>query len=231
MSEFRHEYKYVCSRQQIEYLKNRISPIMEMDMNANMVGYEVRSLYLDDYHNNYWGDNMAGVDPREKIRIRIYNGETSVIRLEIKQKKREGTKKLSCAISEDLCKAIIKGRNLDIKEVDSPVYRKFYLQYETRLLRPAVIVEYDRIPYIYRDGNVRITFDMNIRSSNEFDHFLDNRILSRTIMPINSHLMEVKFDEFLPDTIYQEVDTNRLKRTTFSKYFLCRKYNPGGMIL
>ena len=174
MSEFRHEHKYVCSRQQIEYVKNKISPLMKMDPNADTGGYEVRSLYLDDYHNSFYEENLAGTDPREKIRIRIYNGDTSIIRLEIKQKKREKTRKLSCVISEDVCKAIIEGRKLDINEIDSAVFRKFYIQYETRLLRPAVIVEYDRIPYVYRDGNVRVTFDIKISASYELDKFLDN---------------------------------------------------------
>ena len=231
MSEFRHEYKYVCSKQHIEYVKNNISPLMDMDPNADAGGYEVRSLYLDDYHNSFWNENLAGTDPREKIRIRIYNGDTSIIRLEIKQKRREKTKKLSCVISEEVCRAIIEGRKFDIKAVDSDVFRKFYVQYETRLLKPAVIVEYDRIPYVYRDGNVRVTFDMNMRSSNEFNCFLDKSILSRPIMPINKHLIEVKFDEYLPDPIYQGIETESLKRSTFSKYFLCRKYNQGGIIL
>ena len=27
-------------------------------------------------------------------------------------------------------------------------------------MKPVAIVEYERIPYVYKDGNVRITFDM-----------------------------------------------------------------------
>lgn len=230
MSEYRHEYKYLCSRQQIEYVKNRVEPFMEFDPHAGAGGYTVRSLYLDDYHNQCYLDNQDGVDPREKIRIRIYNGKTDMIRLEVKQKKSGKTKKLSCPLSEELCRDIIEGKILDIRAVDSPVYRKFYLQYTMRMLRPAVIVEYDRIPYIYRDGNVRVTMDMNIRSGSNVREFLDERITTRPILPVNTHLMEVKFDEYLPDVIYEEATLKDLKQTTFSKYYLCRKYNQRGKL-
>lgn len=231
MSEYRHEYKYLCSRQQIEYVKNRIEPLMEFDPHATSQGYTVRSLYLDDYYNQFYLDNIDGVDPREKIRIRIYNGDDTIIKLEIKQKVRTKTRKLSCKISKEICSAIIEGASIDIQAIDSAVWRKFFLQYETRLLKPAVIVEYDRIPYIHRDGNVRVTMDMNIRSSNDFCSFLDKQIAVRPIMPINMHLMEVKFDEYIPDVIYNEIEMEYLRQTTFSKYFLCRKYNQGGVLL
>jgi hypothetical protein len=39
------------------------------------------------------------------------------------------------------------------------------------------------------------------------------------------HLMEVKFDEFLPDYIYRALMLDNLQQTAFSKYYLCRKYS------
>lgn len=231
MNKYRHEYKYLCSRQQLELVKNRIEPLMENDVYATEQGYTVRSLYLDDYYNQYYKDNLEGVDPREKIRIRIYNGNTDIIRLEIKKKERTKTHKISCPISKEMCMDIIEGRRIDIQNVDSEVFRKFYLLSETRLLKPAVIVEYDRIPYVCRDGNVRVTLDMNIRSSNEYMDFLEKDIIARPIMPSNMHLLEVKYDEYIPDVIYKQIEMEHLKQTTFSKYFLCRKYNQGGTIL
>ena len=96
----------------------------------------------------------------------------------------------------------------------------------TNRMRPAVIVEYDRVPYIYRYGNVRVTFDLNISSSQDFEHFFCPRIRRRPIMPAGMHLMEVKFDEFLPDAIYRGLQLEQLRQTTFSKYYLCRIYSP-----
>ena len=95
---------------------------------------------------------------------------------------------------------------------------------DIRLLRPAVIVEYERIPYIYPNGNVRVTFDLNVSSSCDWTHFWNDDLAKRPIMPAGMHLMEVKFDEFLPDFIYHNLNLGTLSQTAYSKYYLCRKY-------
>ena len=231
MSEYRHEYKYECSMRKIVCIKNQIETIMLPDSNVGENGvYTIRSLYFDDYSNRCFYENTNGTDPREKFRIRIYNGDISFIKLELKKKERGKTKKLSCTLTEELCQAAMYGENLPIDAIDSPIYRKFCIQQNIRLLTPKVIVEYDRIPFVYTDGNVRVTFDMNIRSSNQFERFLDNKIYSRLVMPENQHILEVKFDEYIPDFIYQSVQVEKLKQTSFSKYYLCRKYGMGGFI-
>ena len=103
----------------------------------------------------------------------------------------------------------------------------------TRLLRPVVIVEYDRIPYIYANGNVRVTFDANLSASPWVGGFLSPDVPKRPVLPVGQLLMEVKFDEYLPDFIYRALNLGQLQQTTFSKYYLCRKYNlrkPGGIL-
>ena len=91
-------------------------------------------------------------------------------------------------------------------------------------MRPAVIVEYDRIPYVCRDGNVRITLDTNVASSRAVECFLDETIPKRPVMPTGQHLLEVKYDEFLPDAIYRSLQLHGLTQTAYSKYYICRKY-------
>lgn len=122
----------------------------------------------------------------------------------------------------------MQGLPADMNAVDADVYRKFCLWQNIRLLRPKVIVEYDRIPFVYRDGNVRVTFDTNIRSGSFVEGFLDNNIVSRPVMPFGEHILEVKFDELLPDFIYSAVQTEGLRQTTYSKYYMCRKYSIAG---
>lgn len=231
MSEFRHEYKYVCSLDKMEYIRNSVSTLMELDHHASKDGeYAVRSVYFDDYYDSFFKDNMYGVDPREKFRIRIYNGDSSKISLELKQKQRGKTRKLSCPLTKDLCEEILNGTVPDMAAIDSALYRKFCVQMQTRKLNPKIIVEYDRIPYVFEDGNVRITFDKNIRSSSFCRDFLEKELFFRPVMEVNKHLIEVKFDEFLPDFIDQMVTHEDLRQNSFSKYFLCRKYALGGNI-
>ena len=104
------------------------------------------------------------------------------------------------------------------------VLRKLTLQMLTRRMRPVVIVEYERIPYVYKNGNVRVTLDMNVSSSTSIGSFLDEQIPKRPIMPLGQQLLEVKFDEYLPDFIHHNLDLNSLSQTAYSKYYLCRKY-------
>ena len=108
---------------------------------------------------------------------------------------------------------------------DDPVRWKFYLRQTEHLLRPVIIVEYDRIPYICQEGNVRVTFDMNLCSSNRIDQFLDSDITRNPVSATGMNLLEVKYDEFLPDPIYQSIQSRGLQITAFSKYYLCRRYN------
>lgn len=228
---YRNELKYVVSEAQMVCLKSRIRPFMELDKHAGGDGmYSIRSIYLDDYRNTNYYENEEGTSPREKFRIRIYNGDSKRIRLELKRKERGKIHKDSCILTKEQCEAVIHAKLLSCKKEDPPVLQKFCLQQKSRLLEPKVIVEYEREPYVCKNGNVRITFDRNIRSSNRKESFFDDRVYSRPIMPVGQHLLEVKYDEYLPDHIYRSLQLENLRRTTFSKYYLCRKYNIGGMI-
>lgn len=57
------------------------------------------------------------------------------------------------------------------KSIDSPI-SLLNLVIQRDLLRPSVIVEYDRSAYVYDWGNTRITFDRNVRSSTDFIGFV-----------------------------------------------------------
>lgn len=220
---YRHELKYLISAAQIPILKTRIAAIMQPDAHAGADGtYAIRSLYFDDYANRCYYENIGGVDPREKFRIRIYNGSSARISLECKRKERGKTLKTACRLSEEQAQALIAGRIPET--IDHPLLQKLALDIRMRGMRPVVIVEYDRIPYVYREGNVRVTFDTNIASSADFAHFFDERLHRRPVMPAGQHLLEVKFDEYLPDHIYRSLNLSSLQQTAFSKYCLARKY-------
>lgn len=222
---FRHEMKYLISAAQLPLLKSRISSIMQPDPHAGDDGvYSIRSLYFDDYDNRCYFENQDGTDPREKFRIRIYNHSCSQIKLECKRKERGKTHKLSSPLSLPQAQQLMAGMPLPFTEEMTPLQRKLTLQMQTRLLHPVVIVEYDRIPYIYRNGNVRVTFDLNISSGSDISGFFSETIAKRPVMPRGMHLMEVKFDEYLPDFIYTSLNLGNLQQTNYSKYYLCRKY-------
>lgn len=210
-------------------IRQRIIPYMKPDAHAQDTEfYTVRSMYFDDYTNSCFYENLSGTDPREKFRIRLYNGNVSYIMLELKQKVHGMTKKHACPVTKEQCLPLSEGKIADIRALDSPIYRKFCIEQQTRLLKPKVIVEYDRVPFVYRDGNVRVTFDMNIRSGMCVSQFLLEKVRTVPIMPSGVHVLEVKFDEFLPEFIRQAIQIDGLRQTAYSKYCMCRKQNLRG---
>lgn len=222
---YRHEMKYTISAAQVPLLKSRLTGLMMPDPHAGADGiYNIRSLYFDDYQNRFYYENENGTDPRKKFRIRIYNHSTQRITLECKRKERGKTQKTSCPLTLEQTRMLMKGETFPLQPSDHPLLHQLLLEMRTHMLRPVVIVEYDRIPYVYKYGNVRVTFDTNIASSSDVLNFLDVSISKRPIMPAGQHLLEVKFDEFLPDFIYRNLNLGSLRQTAFSKYYLCRKY-------
>lgn len=222
---FRHELKYVISAAQVPLLKSRISNLMHPDPHAGEDGiYSIRTLYFDDYHNRCYFENENGTDPREKFRIRIYNHSIDRIMLECKRKERGKTQKASCPLTLEQAELLIQGKSVPHADTLPPLLKKLIMEMKMKGLHPVVIVEYERIPYVYKNGNVRVTFDTQIVSSSNVADFFAERLPKRPIMPVGQHLLEVKFDEYLPDFIYRSLNLGVLQQTAYSKYYLCRKY-------
>ena len=222
---YRHELKYVISAAQMPLLKSRISGIMQRDSHSGPDGvYNIRSLYFDNYCNACYYENENGTDPREKFRIRIYNHAPQRITLECKRKDHGKTLKTSCPLTLAQANQLICGIPPTQLDTLPPLLRKLSVKMQTELLRPVVIVEYDRIPMVYSNGNVRVTFDTNISTSSDVQDFFSNTLRKKPIMPAGQHLLEVKFDEYLPDFIYRSLNLSHLQQTAYSKYYLCRKF-------
>lgn len=220
---YRHEDKYICSYCEIEEIKAKIESICQYDKNASDGGYLIKSLYFDDYYNSSFAEKENGVDEREKWRIRSYNNDDSVINLERKIKKAGLISKDSCRIDRGFYEDILAGKLDFAYDSSNPLLNKFMLLRETKLLRPVVIVQYYRVPYVYFEGNVRVTLDCDIASSCDFDHFFDDNMNTRMIQTAANNLLEVKYDELLPREIYNAVQLKNMQLETFSKYYLCRK--------
>lgn len=227
---YRHEYKYPLTQGQVLIEDAKISALMSKDIHAAGKGfYNIRSLYFDDYENTCYMENENGVDNREKYRIRIYNHNPERISLEVKQKIRGMTRKTSCPLSREQCLQLMEGLIPDkITPAQQALHKLSYLM-AVRLMRPVVIVDYDRVPYVYRqnDANVRVTFDSNIQSVKNVHSFLDQSVAGRGVLPVGHALMEVKFDSFLPDEVHGLLMLDSLTASTFSKYYLCRKFMSG----
>lgn len=221
---YRHENKFIISYAQKTAIENSIAGVLQKDSHLKGESYNIRSIYFDDYDHSCFYENENGVDPREKFRIRIYDGSSRVIRLELKKKQKLMTQKLQCALTREQVDQILNGDFLDHFGELNPLLRKFELQRMCRMLHPDVIVEYDRVPYVYDLGNVRITFDTNISSSKDFEHFFCRDISKRPIMMTDMLVLEVKYDEYLPNYIEDLLSVETEQRTSFSKYYMCKHF-------
>ena len=222
---FRHEFKYLISRSELEHLKLRMCAMMRPDPHVGGNGsYHISSLYFDDLDDTCYFENESGTDPREKYRIRIYNGSPSNIHLECKRKERGKVLKTACSLTREQADLLVGGKTVPDIAGQDPVLRKLTMLMMTRGMRPVIIVDYDRIPFICSTGNVRVTLDMNLASSSNVSSFFDGAALRRPVLQAGQHLLEVKYDEFLPDQIYRSLQLDNLMATAFSKYYLCRKY-------
>ncbi len=223
---YRHEFKYLCTDAQLAMLEVRLRGLMKKDVHAGQNGrYLIKSLYFDDINDRCFNENEDGTGPREKYRIRIYNNNPDRISLECKRKENDKINKKSCLLSKEQYDWLVYGRAAGPVNTLPELAKKLFVLKMCDKMEPKVIVSYERIPYVYRNGNVRVTFDRNIASSSRIDDFFRENALVRQILPCGRQLLEVKYDEYLPDHIYHALSLANMPRIAFSKYYLCRKYH------
>ena len=229
---YRNELKFICSEAACRVLECRIKGIMRQDPHVGHDGtYRIRTLYFDDRNDSAYYENENGIRKREKFRIRIYNGDASNITLECKEKINGLNHKYQTALAEWQFKQILSPEQFSPEDITDPLIQQLYKEQCTRMLKPKVIVDYVRTPYVYPDGNVRITFDKNLSASNDIVSFLKKDIPLVPVMPQGVCILEVKYDDFLPHFIYEIMQTGRLRQTTFSKYYICRSFYKNHLIL
>jgi len=103
--------------------------------------------------------------------------------------------------------------------------RELYAKMHYQGLRPRVLVSYEREPYIYKAGNVRVTFDSKIRTTMFHRGFLEEKVhdVSATDAP-SDMILEVKYDAFLPEIIRSAIQVPSIRQQSFSKYGACRRF-------
>ena len=220
---YRHEWKHVLNVGDLLVLRHRLRAVMESDPYAKDGMYQIRSLYFDNLYDKALKEKINGVDLREKFRIRMYNYDTSVIRLEKKSKRNGLGNKISASLTEEEVQRIADG-DLDwMPDSERPLVQELYCKMRYQGLLPKTIVDYIREPFIFRPGNVRVTLDYDIRTGMSCTDFLSSEALTIPAgdAPI---LLEVKWDAFLPSIIRDAVCVPNRRVTSFSKYAQCRIY-------
>lgn len=205
-------------------IRARMRAITCPDTHANDGKYLIRSLYFDTLTDKALREKMDGVDNRKKFRIRYYNNDPSFIRLEKKSKWNNLGWKETASLTPQQAQSIADGEIDWMGNDPSELIREMYVDMRTTGLRAKTIVDYTREPFVYPAGNVRITLDYNIRTGLCSTDFL-NPDTPMVPVPDDPIILEVKWDEFLPEIIRDAVHLENRRAAAFSKYAACRMYD------
>src|SRR5574344_1640622 len=219
---YRHELKYLINPGYYTVLRQRLRAAMIPDRNGSDGQYRITSLYFDDVYRSAYNDKLLGAQSRKKHRIRIYNGSPDRISLELKTKEGEFVGKKNALLTEDEFMSILGGDCgfLSQERFDDTAGADFYAASTAALLKPSVAVDYVREAFTCREGNVRITFDMNLRTALDPDILHNPRYID--VFPRSTIILEVKYDTFIPSYIEGLLGGMPLIRESVSKFVYCQ---------
>lgn len=222
---YRHELKFFINYHQYFIIRQRLKELMQQDKHVGPTGeYHIRSLYFDDINNKALHEKLGGVRDRVKYRIRIYNGQDNIIHFEKKIKFKDYIAKVKEPLTRDMYDKLMAGGHDVLKEPDKPLLNEIHAEMKHNLLRPKVIVDYIREPYVCDNGNVRITFDKELRTGLHAVDIFDKRLEPVRAIDNGLIILEVKYDAYIPAYIRIALQLEGLNRQSASKYVICRKY-------
>jgi hypothetical protein len=221
----RHELKYIINHVDYLLLKSRFIKLLSPDHYAYEYGeYRVRSFYFDTPFDHALLAKVDGVDQREKFRFRLYNGDSSLIRLEKKIRRKDLIAKESVVVSKEQVNRLQKKDIEWLRDSEEPLLIELYSKMRGQQLQPRTIIEYKRAPFVYPCGNVRLTLDRDIRTGVASQDFFSDKLCLLNTFDAYA-ILEVKYDNFLPDFIKQIIQIAGRPRVAFSKYAASRKYD------
>ncbi len=220
----RSELKHEITKMDCYLLRNKLKHFMKKDPHAKNDGkYLIRSVYFDNFDHKALIQKKEGFYERDKFRVRLYDYNRNYINLEKKSKRNNLTYKQKCQITAEEYERLRHG-NITWMEDDSRLLmQELFLQMKLYQLKPVTVIDYEREVFIYHYGNVRVTFDSDIKTS-----FRNNDLLNPNIAMVETNpnivILEVKYDEFLPDVIKYLLQIGDRRRGTYSKYQIGRMY-------
>ena len=222
---YRHELKFILSRQEAEILKYRLSLLMDVDTNSKSEDntYFIRSLYFDDIYDSAYYEKIDGLEKREKYRIRIYNLDDSFIRLERKEKDRDLTNKVQTKITREDTINFINGDFDLVNTNGNQLLEDFVMKHRTHNIKPSVIVDYKRLAYTYPIEEIRVTFDEEIKSGRYNYDIFDKNIHTTNVFENDEVVLEVKFNKYIASHIAHVIMEIPSTRLAVSKFALCRE--------
>ena len=216
---FRHEYKFVIPYDEMLRLRKKLNILLDIDRDYN--GYMIRSLYFDSIEDEDYYDKLNGEMNRKKIRLRIYEPNGKLIKLELKAKYDYHQLKESLIINKKDAKELIKGNYNVLLNYDEDLAKRIYVILMEGYYKPKVIIEYQRIAYKGKT-TTRITFDFEIKSSTNVEDFFEENVNYIETIDKKDVVLEVKFDRLLEPYISTILEKYVSRGQSVSKYIMGR---------
>ena len=226
MKLLRQEFKFYISNEEIVFLRNSLKLLMKLDENSNKEKgfYTITSLYFDSPNDDAFNEKVDGVYYREKFRIRKYS-ESEIIKFESKKKIENVISKTSEIINKDTVRNLFQNNSHLLDSKKSEFIKKSFALIKSNGLRAKNIVEYDREAYFLPYGNIRITFDTNLKTYNSNNNFFDKNKSSTSIFHDQINILEIKHSLPLPEHLKFVLKKIIANRCAISKFVLSNKYN------
>lgn len=222
---YRYEEKHLINLRQYEIIKKRVEKIFNVDKYANKDNeYLIRSIYFDDYIKKSVRDNIQGLKERYKYRLRFYNLNLDVIKLEKKVKDNEQGYKRSIRISKEEYFELISGKYNLFNKRSEPLAKELVLSMKTRVLKPLITIEYIREPFVLPFNDIRVTFDKNITYSTK--EFYNEKPFKNTPV-LEEIVLEIKYNHFFPYFLRKIFHIDSIQKMSISKYLICYKHSLG----
>lgn len=219
---YRHELKYLVNQAEYRQLQTVLRSLLGQDVHAGPDGgYHIRSLYLDDLYHTGYRQKMAGVEVRKKYRVRIYDCRDRHIALECKYKNGAYIYKESVPLTREEYGALCRGDCTFFLRKPQPLARQFFVEARANIIRPCVIVAYDREAFVNDVGTVRITFDKTLTAMDPRQDLFDPGASGYHVLSPGQMILEVKFTGILPEYIQSIFRAYSFVRTSASKFCLC----------
>ena len=216
---FRHEYKFVIPYDEMLRLRKKLNILLDIDRDYN--GYMIRSLYFDSIEDEDYYDKLNGEMNRKKIRLRIYEPNGKLIKLELKAKYDYHQLKESLILNKEDAKELIKGNYNVLLNYDEDLAKRIYVILMEGYYKPKVIIEYQRIAYKGKT-TTRITFDFEIKSSTNVEDFFEENVNYIETIDKKDVVLEVKFDRLLEPYISTILEKYVSRGQSVSKYIMGR---------
>ena len=227
---YRYEFKYILNKKISDQIEKEARNFMIYDGHVNKElnnKYFVRSLYFENNFSSNFYEKVDGMKIRRKYRLRTYSNffDPKVpIFFEVKGRISERTYKKRINIKNKYLNLFLsQSKNFNLLNLypNNEMIINFIFDSFRKNLKPLILVDYKRRPYINKFGlYFRLTFDTNLLSSKTNNLFSNDKYSSWLECKAGYTILEVKFDRSIPAWFHRIIQCYNLKRKSISKFVL-----------